>query len=530
MPGIRLAKVIKRVLKALSIILLIGVMIISLSSCDKQAKIPAVTKPEKLTEVNEEANEAQGKIKEAKDYLIGQGLELSEAIDQNSDGNEAIISWADLCEDKQVILLNDFLDDAISDISSHNGYNPVELRMVTWILNDGKTAAEVYFYKDKIIGGVTYSQEETAQANKQYRSLRGETLAQIKNIDYPIWDTSVKSTKIEKPAIYYLECEQAIKDGFKQAVLIQSFEQDRLLITYQNDSGESRVFLYDLNDGTDFYTGISFTEYPHFRVKLLKDNKAAVILSDRILYVDTHSFKVMEESKYPTGEEVWIDDIDISSDGQTIVYSNKNGLAVCDKKFQNSEVIVEAKVGKDPHGQDSEVPRYPLFSPDSSLIMYRMVGYEWLVGTGIIDLDGSNHKYFQADSEETTYTQWYDNDHIYSIGPAYGEETNPVLLNVNTSDKTYLVKASPKNKQIEYFPGKGRLYFLESGLNSDGQRDSCCFGYYDLVKEARNVLLDGPAIPGFYFYNASYDSENNTFSFIVNNRPLWDRPAIMVGI
>lgn len=500
--------------------------IVFLTACSPKEK-PMDSNQGQLTEVKDENTVYEGKIKEAWDYLLTQGLELSEAVTKAPDGEEVIVTWDDLSQNGQSTILDYFLDKVIQDVSSKNNYAPVNLRKVTFILKDEKTVAEVYFINDKIVGGVTYPKEELSQDQKQYYSLKGETLAQIKHIDYPFWQVG---QEVSEPGIYYLNVDQARKDGFERAVQILSLERGRYLVTYQKQQ-ECRVYFVNTEKGLDFYTGISFPEYPQIRVKQLQGDQTAVILPDKILLVDSETFNTLEEVKYPQGEEISFDDLDISKDGQTIAYANKKGLVVCDKKFNNGQVLVESKLGKDPHGQDSEVQRYPLFSPDDSLIMYRYVGYEWLIGTGIIAPDGSAKRYYKADREETTYIQWYDSENIYSNGPAYGNYQDPTLLNINTGEKKKLIENLNREKQIEYFLSRdNRLFYLENEMNQESIMEPVKLGYYDLTQKTWKKLMDGPHIPGFGFYSSTYDSSNNAFGFIVFNNPIWSRPALIAGL
>ncbi|MGI6450658.1 MAG: hypothetical protein ACOX3R_10310 [Desulfitobacteriia bacterium] len=508
----------------LGVLFLVIIILTALTSCSKQAEQPVIAEPEEITDVKETLpeQELEGRIKEAWDYLLQEGLEPGESITQDAEGVELIITWQELCDDTQVMLLNDYLQNAISDWSSHQGYGPVSLRRVTLILKDGKTAADIYFIEGKVCGGVTYPNEEINKEPKDYRSLAGKTLAQIRQIDYPLWEAG----DIEKPSIYYISAEQALKEGFEKAVQVQSLGQGRLLITYQKDT-ESRVYIYDLKKASAFYSGLSFQDYPNFRVEQLREGKAAVILEDKILIVESQSFKLLEEILYPDGERISLDDLDITPDGQTIVYSNNKGLTVSDLHFNHSKVIVEAKIGSDPNGMDSEVPRYPVFSPDSSRILYRMVGYEWLVGTGVINSDGSGHSFVDADSEENHYTQWYDDKHIYSSGPAYGDFRNPLLYNVETGEKTYLVQDAPRDKRIEYYlSANNQLLYQEAGIEED---EGLIFGFIDITSQTWHHLFELPGVNTFDFYSIAYDQDNNTIGFIVHNHPLWSRPAVLVG-
>lgn len=451
--------------------LLVIALIMMFTACSKQEEKPTLSEPVEINEDEDETPQAQyeGKIKEARDYLIQEGLDPAEVVTQMIEGDERVITWEDLCDDEQAMILNDFLDDAISDISSHNNYAPV------------------------------WRAGQDSGSNDSART----------------------------PAIYYLQAEQALKDGFERVIQIQNLDQGRSLITFRNNL-ETRVYVYDTKDASDFYTGISFKydEDTSIRVKQLDANRTAILSANKILIVDSKSLNILKEIIYPKEEVLSVDDIEFSSDGQTIACANRKGLMVYDSNFENGKVIVESKIGKDPYGMDWEVPRYPIFSPDSSRIMYRLVGYEWLVGTGIIAPDGSDHRYFKADSEETTFIQWYDNNQIYSNGPAYGDFNNPVLHNIQTGENTHLVQDALKNKRIDYFLGN-KLYYQETGIN---ESDNWRFGYYDIISKTWNKLMESPKFHQINLSKTAYDRVNNTFVFIVDNSPLPGKAAILAGI
>lgn len=503
------------------ILLLIMVLILSLTSCSKeQAKPPAPDSEPDITEPEPEP-EYTGQIAEAMDYLIHEGLKPIEVI---NDGTDMVITWEILCDDTNVQRLNAFLNDAISIISERKGYGEVNLKSIVILLEDKKTAAEIFFQEDKIIGGVTYPENDKSKQDKQYRSLNGETIEEIRNINYPIWETE----QVDEPTLFQIQIESAFKDGFNEVNRIISFEQGRCLIVYRNDT-ESRVYVYDTQDGSDFYSGISLQDNSFIRAKQLQENKTALMLVDKILIVDSISFEVLDEIKYPIGERVQPDDIDISPDGKTIVYANKTGLVVCDDRFDNSNVIVESMIGADPHGMDSEVPRYPVFSPDSTQILYRMVGYEWAIGTGVIKVDGSDNRFFESDTDERVFTEWYDHNLLYSSSAAYSETEHPMLLNIDTGQKISLVKNIAQNKRLSYYPGnEGMLFYWETELSfEESENDTLIFGIYDINDLSSERILE---IPMIHLDSSFYDKVNNTFVFTASNYPVRTKPFILAGI
>lgn len=503
----------------IAILLLTIILILSLTSCSKEQAEPPV--PDSEPVITEPEPEYTGQIAEAMDYLIHEGLKPIEVINE---GTDMVITWEILCDDTNVQRLNAFLNNAVSNISEQNGYGQVNLKSIVLLLENDKTAAEIFFQEDKIIGGVIYPEDEISRADKQYRSLDGETLQEIRYMNYPIW----KADQVDKPALFLIQAESAFKDGFNEVSRIISFEQGRCLIVYRNDT-ESRVYAYDTQDGSDFYTGISLQDNSFIRAKQLQDNKTALMLVDEILMVDSISFELLDEIKYPIGETVQPDDIDISPDGKTIAYANKKGIVVCDNHFDNSKVIVESLIGKDPHGMDWEVPRYPVFSSDSTQILYRMVGYEWAIGTGVIKVDGLDNRFFEADTDGRVFTEWYDDKLIYSSSAAYSETEQPMLLNIDTGVETSLVKDVPKDKRISYYPGnEGKLFYWETELSYEElETNALTFGIYDINKQSFERILE---IPMIHLDSSSYDRLNNTFVFTASNYPVRSKAFILSDI
>ncbi len=509
----------KNLLKSIGILLLTIMLILSLTSCSKEQAEPPV--PDSEPVITEPKPEYTGQIAEAMDYLIHEGLKPIEVINEGSD---MVITWEILSYDTNVQKLNAFLNNAVSNISEQNGYGQVNLKSIILLLEDKRTVAEVFFQKDKILGGVTYPNDEISRVDKQYRSVYGETLEEIRNMNYPIW----KAGQVKEPELYLIQARNAINDGFEKVTRIISFEQGKCLIVYRNDA-ESRVYVYDTQDNTDFYTGISLQENSFIRVRQLEENKIAMMLVDRILILDNISFGVLEEIKYPDEETVQPDDLDISPDGKTIVYSNKKGLVVCDNRFDNSKVIVESMIGDDPHGMDSEVPRYPVFSLDSTQILYRIVGYEWSIGTGVIKVDGSDNRFFESDTDGRVFTEWYDDKLIYSSSAAYSETEQPMLLNIDTGVKTSLVKDVPKDKRISYYPAsEGTLFYWETELSyEETETNTLVFGIYDINKQIFEKVLE---IPMIHLDSSSYDRFNNAFIFTANNYPVRSKAFILADI
>lgn len=515
----------------LLIFLLLFVLTIPLTACSPQedpwaqAGKEQTSGPSPETDRPIEEKVYEGKIEEAKIYLREAGLDPLDPITQSPEGNERIVTWEDLATRQEAMLLDAFLERSIQKISAEKAYGPVNLRTVAFHLEKNRLA-EVYFYEDKILGGVTYPEE--GQDKSDYRSIQGETLAQIRNIDFPVWQAGQSQPK--DPSIFYLHPQQATQDGFEQVFQVFSLGYGKTLIVLKNDV-EIRAYVYDLKTGVDFYTGISTREdYLPLRVKPLQANQVAVLLQDRMIIVNREDFQVVREINYP--EEVALDDIDISLDGQIIVSAGKRGLTVYDGNFATGKTIVPSKIGTDPNGIDTQAPRYPVLSPDSSHILYRTYGYEWLVGTGTIALDGSDHRYFTADQVETTFVRWYDNAHIYSNGSPYVESDNPVLRNISTGEETPLIKEAPKDKNLRYFQGKNQqfLFTLETLLDENYNLETVKLGYYDLSKGMWHSLMESNALRHLDWYPLTYDSQENVFVFALSNDPLASRPAILTGL
>lgn len=515
----------------LLIIFLFLLLIIPLTACNPQqdtlgqAEQEQTNGPSSETIPSAEENYA-GKIKEAKDYLVEAGLTPLKPLTQSPEGQEKTITWEDLAMKQEAMLLDAFLDRSIQKASEKKAYGAVDLRTVVFHL-ENERLAEVFFYEDRILGGVTYPVQQD-QETRDYRTLKGESLAQIRNIDYPVWQAGQSQPR--DPSIFYLQPKQASQDGFENALQVFSLGHGKILMILKKDL-EIRAYVYDLETGLDFNTGISTRgDYLPIRVKPLQNKQVAVLLEDKMLIVDSDDFQTIREMNYP--EEMGLDDIDISLDGQTIVASGKMGLIVYDGNFAKGKTIVPSKIGSDPHGLDSESPRYPVLSPDSSLILYRLCGYEWLAGTGTIALDGSKHRFFAADQEQRTYVKWYDKSHIFSYGSPYMESEKPVIRNINTGEETTLVKNAPKDKKLRYLQSKDqKLFFtLETLLDQNYNLKTVELGYYDLSSGVWRSLMESKALNHLDWYLLTYDPQENIFVFALGNYPLASRPAVLAGL
>ncbi|AGA70745.1 hypothetical protein Desdi_3353 [Desulfitobacterium dichloroeliminans LMG P-21439] len=513
------------IVKDVLLLLMACILTLSLAACGQQQPSGNEQKGDKNPV--EEDKIYEGKIQETKDYLLNYGIIPLEPVTQAAAGDERTITWDNLANRPEIQLLDAFLNDSLQKASEKIGYGSVALRVVTFNI-ENQQVAEVYFHEDKIVGGVTYPAQEIAQEKRNYRNLEGKTLAQIRQIDYPLWQPG--QTQPSEPSLFYLQTEQAQKDGFENAIQILNLGQGKNLIVFRNDL-EIRAYVHDLITGSDFYTGISTKEeYLPIRVKLLEENRMAVMLQEEILIVNREDFKTIKEMPYPE-QELTPNDIDITPDGKTIVLAGKKGITVYDGNFENGKLIVPSQIGSDPHGMDTQAPRGPVFSPDSSHILYRMFGYEWLVGTGTIEVSGSDHRFFLADQEETNYIKWFDNTHIYSNGPSYAEYDNPVIRNIQTAQETYLVKDAPKDKYIRYFKGDDRkLYALETVLDESYNLKTARLSYYDLEKGTWHSLMENNALRHLDWYLSAYDAQEDVFVFTLSNHPLSAKATLLAGL
>lgn len=491
-----------RAVSLIIFILFLSLAVLLLSSCtNEQAKT--------------EKPRFEGEVKEAVDYLTGEGLQPLEVI---SERTAKIITWEDLCQADDIIAVDAFLNKAISEISTGNGYGDVALDSIILLLEDKTTAAEVYFHNGEIIGGLTYKYEDNLHP-KQYRSLQGETLEEILHMDYPVW----KGQQVDNPSVYLIELKNAFRDGYSIVSKVIAVNQGISLVLCRNEI-ESRVYICDLNSGTDYYSGISLENHYSIKARELDNELIALILPDRIVMLDNDNFGIVEEIHFPDNFFSQADDLDISPDGKMIAYAVTEGLYVCDSDFSNSKLLVESLIGQDPYGLDWEVPRYPLFSPDSGQVLYRMVGYEWPIGTGVISVDGTDNRFFESGTEERVYTLWYDDNFIYSSAPCYSDKDRPCLLDINTGEKIDLMRDVPEDKTAFYYPGKdGKLFYWEADLEKSLQK----FGIYDIINQSFHNMLE---IPALYLESCFYDNATNTAMFTASNYPVKSKLFIMAGL
>ena len=531
----------KDMYKKVFITIIIAFITLGGASCGREQGVkPSLpTQPSQPIEAPQE-NKAQGNImdnisdeiaKKAYSYLLEENIEVAEVIDENV---ERIITWEIICDDENVQMVNAFLDNEITKASERNGYGSVTVKSTTFLLKEMETIAEVFFIKDRIIGAVQYPKNDISKYEKEYRSLKGENIEQLLQMSYPLWTGEAGI----KPAVYNIIPKNAADDGFGEIVQIHNLDSNRYILVGRNmdrkkdnqpgnSSNEIRLYVYDIGDNTDFYTGISYKEklLPIRGSKQLQDNSIALILSDRISIVDGQSMKLIKEIKYPKDEDLYKDDFDISADGESIVFATKDGLTISDYKFGNSNILVKSKIGNDPSGLDWEVPRYPQFSPDSTRVMYRMVGYEWVVGTGIINTDGTDNKFYDAKREERSFTKWYNDQYLYSDSPSYSDSDYPALLDVNSGEQIELIKEKQEGKDIQFYLGEDdKLFYYETDIsNSSGIR----FGYYHINTGIFNQIME---IPQINLESTHYNSKNEVFIFTASKYPVSSKLLILTGL
>lgn len=518
------------------------ILILVLSACSEE---PAVqpshpTQPAKPSQPSEVPLESEPRIdldsyseqtKSAYNYLLQENIQVQELVDENEEMN---INWEIICNDQNVITLNAFLHSEISKASERNSYGTVIVKSSTFLLNDNATVAEVFFIKDRIIGAVQYPKNDISKDHKEYFSLKGENMEEILQISYPLWEGQSASA----PAIYNIVPKNAAADGFGEIVHIQELDANRYILVCRshngnresvsgNNTNEARLYIYDLRDNTDFYSGITYRDnmIPIRRSKQLEDNRYALILSDKILIIDGQSIQTLIEIKYPEDDKIYKDDFDISADGKSIVFATRNGLTLSDINFENHKILVNSKTSNDPSGMDWEIPRYPQFSPDSKKIMYRMVGYEWVIGTGVINIDGTDNRFYESKEEERSFIEWYDGEHLYSDSPSYSDSDHPVLLNVNSGEQIELVNEKQEGNLIQFYLGKDdKFFYYETNMRNDS---NIRFGYYYINTGVYDLTIE---IPQIYLGSTDYNFDNKAFIFTASKYPVKSKLFILTGI
>lgn len=203
-----------------------------------------------------------------------------------------------------------------------------------------------------------------------------ETFATSK--DFFIYDT-VKHTYSEvvlpESDGIYVELVSVLSDGRLM------FESERVDETQADGNSVSYIinyaWLYDVSSKVGTKYDLSDLTKPD-----------ADVITVLPLNNNPHYYSVGKNSVFITYLEVNSHSYTLSPDGSKYAYVAFGGLYTCDVNFKNSKLILPRTPGNDPDGMEAEAPGAPKWL-NNNQIAYSWYGYEWLIGSGIIESDGS---------------------------------------------------------------------------------------------------------------------------------------------
>lgn len=203
--------------------------------------------------------------------------------------------------------------------------------------------------------------------------------------------------------------------------------EQKIVVSYPRDIGEVGALIVDLESG-------SFTMLPdNFRVlKKLENGDLFGTLEAENTYVilDKETYSVRKQLRQPEGTDP---DLDLSPDGKTVAYVKNEGLFVSDLEFSQPVLLVASKTA--PDAFKSERPRYPMWL-DNSRILYRMLGWEQVNASGVINRDGKSGKSY-GESKNAVIYPLISGDFLYR--GEYGLGCG--LLDGNTGQKKAVTRA-----------------------------------------------------------------------------------------
>ncbi len=200
-----------------------------------------------------------------------------------------------------------------------------------------------------------------------------------------------------------------LPDSDQEVVFSALLSDGRLLFESQKDYFDERndsyqinsVWLYDINA----QTAARITPVEGRTTSVQGEKVFPNDLSSHYYIVDKNDVTIF----YPDPN---LSGFSQSPDGKYLAYTDDQGLYVADSDFQNSKLILPAAIGSDPSGIDSEGPKVPYWAGNDKIVYY-WVGYEWLVGSGIINRDGSND--FRPDFLKGRYLVSTENEHLFLV-------------------------------------------------------------------------------------------------------------------
>lgn len=191
----------------------------------------------------------------------------------------------------------------------------------------------------------------------------------------------------------------------------------------------------------------------------------------------------------------------LSPDGTRYVFASMDGLFTCDADFQNSKLLLARVNGSDPNGMDTEAPGSPQWIDDSR-IAYSWFGYEWLIGAGIIQSDGSGDT--RPTLLENRSVQVTENENLLLVYEMMNSSVFVGVYNIQDNRMTdFSEQFDLTNVENVVLSDDGRTLFIQ-GIGSNGEFPASILS---VLSEDYAEIIEMQAINGaFNFAQNGYAS------------------------
>ena len=179
-------------------------------------------------------------------------------------------------------------------------------------------------------------------------------------------------------------------------------------------STEHGIFNVDLYTGDITKLHDHTNEYGEYASEILGfDGGYAVLTKEEIFYYnDSHELIKLTKPENPFSFDNY-EDLAISPDGQMLLYRKGYDLCISDVDLNNEKILLYGEYPDDSSPISGAAYRYPVFTDGGQSFWCDYVGWEWLIQTlhvGIdgeilleIDSDFSSYKYLFTDESNTQY-------------------------------------------------------------------------------------------------------------------------------
>ena len=184
--------------------------------------------------------------------------------------------------------------------------------------------------------------------------------------------------------------------------------------------------IYTLAVGTDplwtaSFEGAGGGDYPEQIIKFIPvKNGIAMVTSERVIFYD-QNFNIVLERNIPTSADVFGNNLpwivtDITYDASRLLYIQNGSLYIAAADFSDPVLIYESTwdIG-DTSGMDSlGASTDAAFSEDEQWAAFKVLGYEWVVGLGIYNVERKDFTFYEG----SMHFNWLkgDSSRLYLLG------------------------------------------------------------------------------------------------------------------